>query len=369
MSKNTCERIVDAEALVDRRLDGGAQSALLAHAETCDACARELMALRQVDATMRALPALETTPAETRRAHARLTRVLERAGEARVSHRHAHLMFAAATVAILAFFVERNFFRDAVTTRVQTVVTPAVVASAPTFDVANVDSAVWQSKVDGNVARSALSDGVAGFHVQTLHAGQRFLLALPDGEIEVHGTRFVVSVRHGATESVEVSEGLVALRLKDSPERLLHAGERWPEIAPPSAPSSASSSAAPASAVAAHDPVAAPVPRPIRTATPPVGSTAATGPVPAVGENAAERFVAATGAFQSGSYARADTLLAGFLHDFPNDPRCEDAAFLRAMAHTRTGDREGAAKLAAAYLQSFPRGLRRPEAEQLVRER
>jgi hypothetical protein len=56
------------------------------------------------------------------------------------------------------------------------------------------------------------------------------------------------------------------------------------------------------------------------------------------------------------------------LHDYPADPRCEDAAHLRAVAHSRMGDAAGAAGLARTYLAAFPRGLRRIEAADLAAE-
>jgi hypothetical protein len=81
---------------------------------------------------------------------------------------------------------------------------------------------------------------------------------------------------------------------------------------------------------------------------------------------ASDRFARATEAFHDGSYAAADALFASFVQDFPSDPRREDAAFLRAVAYARMGDRDGAATRARAYLDGHPHGLRRREAQQLL---
>ena len=70
--------------------------------------------------------------------------------------------------------------------------------------------------------------------------------------------------------------------------------------------------------------------------------------------------------FHAADYARADSLLATFAVDFPSDPRCEDAAFLRAVACWRLGDKSGAAKHAKAYLDAYPNGLRRVEARRMI---
>jgi TolA-binding protein len=81
---------------------------------------------------------------------------------------------------------------------------------------------------------------------------------------------------------------------------------------------------------------------------------------------ASERFASAIAAFQAANYGQADGLLESFAREFASDARAEDASFLRAVAHSRMGDPSGAASLASAYLRSFPRGLRRREAEELA---
>ena len=78
-------------------------------------------------------------------------------------------------------------------------------------------------------------------------------------------------------------------------------------------------------------------------------------------------FAAGVAAFRRGEYAAAERLLADFSQNAGGDARREDAAFLRAVARSRQGDARGAAGLAASYLKSFPNGLRRTEAERLVR--
>jgi TolA-binding protein len=72
------------------------------------------------------------------------------------------------------------------------------------------------------------------------------------------------------------------------------------------------------------------------------------------------------GAYTRGDYRRAEPLFAAFVREHPKDARAEDATFLRAEGLARSGDRDGAAAAARAYLAAFPRGLRRPEAERLA---
>jgi TolA-binding protein len=70
--------------------------------------------------------------------------------------------------------------------------------------------------------------------------------------------------------------------------------------------------------------------------------------------------------FEKGEYGTADRDFEAFLHEFPSDPRAEDASYLRTVARYRVGDREGAAALARSYLDTYPSGLRRPEAERIA---
>jgi hypothetical protein len=90
-------------------------------------------------------------------------------------------------------------------------------------------------------------------------------------------------------------------------------------------------------------------------------------PVPATHASASgARFKAAMASFEAGEYFRADSELEQFAREFPEDPRCEDAAYLRAVARFRRGDKAGAAALARAYLSMYPAGLRRIEARRLA---
>jgi len=226
------------------------------------------------------------------------------------------------------------------------------------------------STTEGAVTQARLSDGIAAFHVEHVGPGRRFLLALPDGELEVRGTRFVVSVQRERTESVEVREGVVALRLRGDRERSLGAGERW--ISPAAAEAAGDAPVESALPAAAAN---APTMALNRRRAPAAPSSASgsgahqalqssTGP----DAHAAERelFSAAVNSFGGGRYLDADLLFVSFIHDFPLDPRCEDASFLRAVAHLRMGDAAGAADLARAYLATFPHGLRRLEATDLA---
>jgi hypothetical protein len=131
----------------------------------------------------------------------------------------------AAVVAMVGFFSRNSVFRA----RSAPPENDAFVATdPPKFQIANIENALFESKREGGTVRSSLTRGVAAFHVEPLGPGQRFLVALPDGEVEVHGTLFVVRIDGGRTQSVEVSEGTVELRLQGRAKMLLSDGQRWP---------------------------------------------------------------------------------------------------------------------------------------------
>ena len=382
-----CEWSWMTEALADGRLDPQLEAELRRHAPSCAVCREALAASARVREAMTALPEPVVSDFHHRRVRQQL---VVRAGGA---------LFGGGAV------------RDR----------GATAAQAPRYDVTGLEDASWMNQERGGTATVTLSRGSAAFHVHHLEAGQRFLVALPDGEVEVRGTRFVVDVEGMTTHYVVVMEGKVALRVRGQPERILIAGQRWE--ASPQAVGSTSVAATPvavaapnASAAAASAPLAVaapPVPRespqaievpngaPSRVAssrglgvptavapaaprrltpqapsaiaqpkitppTPPAETPVARPEAPAMSE-ASALFARGVAALRDARYAEADAFLREFLVKNPRDSRAEDAAFLRAVGRSRSGDDAGAAELARDYLARFPQGMRRREAESLSR--
>lgn len=80
-----------------------------------------------------------------------------------------------------------------------------------------------------------LDRGALQVHVAKLHGGERFLVATPDREVEVRGTRFRVSVvpavgdcGGGTLTRVTVDEGVVVVRPAGGAEERVTAGGAWP---------------------------------------------------------------------------------------------------------------------------------------------
>jgi hypothetical protein len=350
-----CSRVWEADAIDDGRLDGPARLSFQKHTQGCAICARELAALTELRDTMRRAAALSSTPLEHRRARAELlrkanARALSRRGERAAGPlRWLAVAVACGLVAILAIALLRRAPTSA-----------SASASPPSFDVDDIEGAKWSSEFVGAQVHARLESGIASFHVEHTRPGQRFLLRMPDGEIEVHGTRFRVEVRRGATSRVDVMEGVVTLHLHGAGERRLRAGDAW-EASPARNGLSEDEAGVPNGEIGA----AAAVESAATGNAPDAPSLAKT---PDARQGAAQQDIFATGvaAFRSGNYRRAEQLFDRFLVEgTPRDPRSEDAWFMKAVARSRLGDTEGAARLARDYLQRFPEGLRRPEAAQI----
>ncbi|HRI64955.1 MAG TPA: FecR domain-containing protein [Polyangium sp.] len=377
MNRHRCERTWQAEAREDGRLESRDLASFERHAAHCPDCADEIAVLRDITRKMSELPEPKRTELEHRRARQDL---LRRANERFLAEKPAARPWKnwvlAGAVALGAWGLYGQYSGR----------TPTHV---PVFDVANMTNAVWQTETIASTSRVTLQSGTAAFHVERLAGEERFLVDMPDGHIEVRGTRFIVDVADGKTRSVVVTEGKVWL---DVPHfhGLLQAGDHWPQI------ESAANTAE--SLEEAKTPVVIPIgptfasaevptiASPTNSALPSTPASPQNGAAPSSPEQPAEnaapvasasalpkdeagpRFAEAMSAFTGGDEARADQLFANFIRDFPRDGRAEDAMFLRAKSRARRGDSAGAAAIARDYLKIYPRGFRRPEAERLAGE-
>jgi hypothetical protein len=380
----------------DGRLDGAGRASFERHTSSCAACAREvelLVKLRGIEQ----LPFIQPNPMSRRRRRAEL---LRRANEQILgsSKRAWRDRTGAVAIALVAAGVVLTVWRGW-----RTPPTSSLPLQSPLFEITSIHDARWKVLHEGPHAEVTLAFGAVLVHVEKLGFERRFLLKLPDGELEVRGTRFAVEADERHTKHVEVSEGVVALRVVNDVERTLYAGESW--TAPELATAGTSSAGAAASAVAAPMPAAPVEPAPpgdlaplaerararrssragSRGASPPgaaaplaaatKAASAATAPVPVASQaapgaaddgGAGVFFAGAMRAFEGGSYEKADDLFRRFEKQFSGDPRAEDASFLRIVCALRRGDRSAAEAHAHEYLGAYPDGLRRREVERLL---
>ena len=399
MTQDRCSRLWEAQAVEDGRFGPNERLSFERHAAGCVDCRGETQALAALRSSMAKVPALTRAPLEVARARATLLRrangemmTVRGYGRGRV------LAFALVCLMLGAFGVQRLTHRS------------GYVASQtlPRFELEGNADLSWTEQSEPSLRRVVLRNGVASIHVFHLRPGQRFLATLPDGEIEVHGTRFTVTIDGHHTRCVEVSEGVVSLRIDGSPERTLSAGMQWqdsrvtasepppaggPRLAAqaseqsapppirdpaalpsPNAPSNANGVSTPtqsrtssrgaSASVAMAKTTTSSAPAPAASAPAPAGSAAEsnklTGP--------SSTFAAAMKLFSEGAYGQADSRFADFAREAPGDRRCEDAAFLRAVARARLGDSAGASALAEVYLARYPNGLRKQDAKRLIKK-
>jgi TolA-binding protein len=373
-----CDRAWQAEAIEDGRLGGADAASFERHAATCDLCSREIRALAALRRAGARLPVLTSTPLEQRRQRHEL---LRRANDLAVrtpptSWRRplAVTLGLAALTAGLVFWLRSSAPAPVPATR--------SAADVPSFQIAASPGADWRTVERGATVRLWARSGHIELAVGRLRAGQRFLLELPDGELEVRGTRFVVIADGARTRSVRVVEGSVALRLRGQPALVLTAGDEWSARS-----AAASATAAPGAGstpgVADAAPPATPSPARAPSPLPPVtrrvepvrGSAEKSSRRSAVGSEAVtrsdppagRRFTEAVAAFSAGDYGRAELLFVDFERDHAADARVEDSIFLRAVAHSRRGDSRASRAVALEYLRRYPDGLRRAEAERLAK--
>lgn len=219
MSPETCNRV--SEALAAGNVWGDA--ALLEHAKECETCTKELAILKKRREFRDAFPVLSSIADQSTPTEAPLRSDAAEA-KLRASRRHLLIMIAA-VIAIVTYFIQNH------TQSVRPPQPDQEVGNAdgpPRYRISNLENAVFESKVEGGTVNAAMTRGTAAFHVERMGPRQRFLLTLPDGDLEVRGTRFVVVIEDGKTRVVDVAEGTVALRLHGRDEMLLTAGQRWP---------------------------------------------------------------------------------------------------------------------------------------------
>lgn len=358
MTARRCARSWQVEAVRDQRLAGADRVAFERHLATCSECTRELAAFERLEQLGARLPLPSSDPLARRRARNELLRRANdlSVGSGRPPARRRNVVVVAALLAAaltIAFMVLR---RGGDTT--------ALVAE-PRFELVSAPGSDWATVQRGAALRLALRRGQVRVSVHKLDAGQSFVLELPDGELEVRGTRFSVDVLDQKTLAVNVSEGLVALRLRGGGrELLLGAGQAW--AAPPAAPATS-----PAAASASSETIAIPLsPSSAPRASEPASAAASSARAsrkPAAASGATQEFAAAMASFSRGDFASAERLFLAFEQHYPTSGHVEDTAFLRALTRLRRGDEAGAKTLARAYLERFPNGFRAPEAERLAR--
>jgi hypothetical protein len=356
MKDTPCARLWEIDPYRQGRLAAKSLESFHRHLRICAICRTQIGRDEKLGNLARQLP--DSTPGDLtlRRLRTRLLR--DAAIGATAPGSRARRVAVASVVVALGLgtwllVAARLAPRSAVATNTP-VVTVAPTAAASSFvpssqgfagSVVASSSARWSQTREGDVERVVIDDGSIRVHVRRQSSGERFLVVVPDGEIEVRGTTFDVSVEHAATARVHVDEGVVELRIHGRIATRLGAGEAWTAPIPPT--------------ISARQ-------KPARTLRVPVLSAPLT--VSAAPTQTDHRDVDYANAIDLLRNGQFDQAAAAFhaLGQEQSASRAEDSSFLEAIALARAGRTDAAALVAERHLGSFPDSFHRKEASILV---
>jgi len=355
MNRSVCDRLWELDALRERRLSAKDAEAFERHLQTCGDCAstaaRDLR-LRRLATSMR-----ERSPDDLalRRVRGRVLRGLSSSKPPARWFERARAIAFGALAGVCAIWLAMTLAHG-VHSATPVAASPSLSAGDFAGTVVSADRARWSRERVGGTERLHLLDGSLRVHVRRQGAGERFVVDLPDGELEVRGTTFEVSVEEGATSSVRVEEGAVALRVGGLGERLLSAGEAW-------AAGRGGAARAPASA-----PMTEAVAGAERRGAPSTAARSARAPksVPSAQDDDARQYAAGVSLLTGGQFAKAAKALDDFARARPLAPQAEDASFLEAVALARAGRVDAAALAAKHHLDAYPGSFHAKEASILV---
>jgi len=226
MSAKPCARLWQIEAARDDRLTGKDLASALRHRETCAECTAEAARVSELATGIAQLPAEPLDAITARRVRQRLltafnASVLDPA-PARAFPRFAGLLACAlvGALGVICFWVGRARAPAAPPT-----------SPSPAVEIQASSGARFSDRVEPRLERVEFDDGSAALTVHP-HTGRRVLIELPDGEIEDLGTIFQLRVEDGRTQQISVTDGRIAVRLREQPPFSLGAGETWQREAP-----------------------------------------------------------------------------------------------------------------------------------------
>lgn len=353
-----CPRSFEAEALRDGRLSGPERTSFERHLASCADCSRETRALERLSEALRASYPSSTDELHVRRERLRLLAAFSRepvAPARRPTARRAVLGLGAVAAIAACFALWRLDLASS----------PAATSKVI---VHSEGAALWSRRTDDGRERIVLERGELRIRVAAAPGQRALVVELPDGELEDTGTTFSVTVEAGRTVRVAVEEGSVLLRLRDRAPVAVGAGQTWTAAPPPATTASARTTERAPSAEPALS--AEPV-EPARPAQPP-RNAARPEPEPnpdrgsSLRDATSDEFRAAVEALGAGKSREAADRFSRFLERHPRDRRAEDAAYLRVLALSQSGDRAAMQSAASDYLRRYPSGFRRTEVEKLA---
>jgi TolA-binding protein len=343
-----CERSWQVDALHDGQLTLADVASFDRHRKVCPECDSRAQLGERLSSALPRLPDPAPTDFFLRRLRGRvLSDAATRTRATSMGRRWGTARLLVGVLGLVAVaVVGGNLFRDRLLssgTSFMGLVTPS-------------PDARWNQTRKGPMESVLLDQGELSIVVRKLQMGERFLVRLPDGELEVRGTAFEVIVQGGATQRVHVVEGRVVVRIRGWDDASVLAGGTW-ERQPPAVAAVGSDPSAPTVTTPT-----APTPRPASAPqqAPPPRSR------PHEASNEGADYEAAMSLYRSGRYREASEAFHRFAARYEGSGLLEDATFLEALSLEKSGKVEAAALAARQHLQSFPGSFHRKDASILV---
>lgn len=337
--RRPCDRLWQVDATDAGLLSPSDVLSFERHRHTCAECNKEANAAGRLRSLLEDRPSAEPTDLALRRVRARVLRdAMPGQPPASSGLRSFYWAFASMLMLGALIFASSRMLRAR----------PLPFAATVTTE----GTARWLQSRESEVERVDLREGIVHLHVRKQSKEERFLVDLPDGEIEVRGTTFEVEVRGGATRHVQVQEGVVTVRIRGRAEVALAAGETWPP-AVDAAPGPLPEPSANAPRAARFD-----SPMRDRLATPARSRRAA-------GEGT-RGYAEAIELYQGAHYSEAAEAFAHFASKHPTSSLDDDALFLEALSLASVGRLDAAALVAGEHVQRFPASFHKKDAAILV---
>jgi len=222
------DRLIDLE---DGRLEGSAEIRLHAHVEDCAECRAHVETWRKLVPLLRATAPAPPSVLAARRMEVVVERGLAAAPRPapRRSRMIVGLVAAAAAAVVLAFAGARLYHQAPRVLDEDVALAAGQSRELRIGRVATVRlSGPMRLRVEGDTAhaRLRLDEGRLIAEVAHRRPDETFVVIVPQGRVEVRGTRFVVEAGAGAS-SVCVEEGRVAVFDRDEREHSVGAGESY----------------------------------------------------------------------------------------------------------------------------------------------
>ncbi len=340
------------EAALSRALTSGSDGKIAWHLRTCATCQHTWSGWEQAITRARTLPT--NVPSAARRQELRVA-LLASAGVEPVttSRRTARMGSAAllAAVAVVALWLGHRRHEPPINEL------PRARSHASLSPAVGARYAVVSARPRETVR---LWEGALTLEVDPLGPGERFVVEVGDGEVEVRGTKFAVVARADRLVRVEVTHGRVEVRPNGAAIVVLAAGQAWdaPAQESPAVP------AAPALTRPPSTREPALVRRVAQRASKDI-ERAAQQPTRREAQQEAQ-YDDAWDALRAHDYKQAGNDFARVLNDAPSGPLADEAAFWRATALARGNDSVAAMSAFRQMLDAYPQSPRRGEASTIL---